>query len=207
MNFRNVSLTGIAGALLCAASAYAQPAMPPMVQVNPAPGCSATPAQIEANKKVAMSFFTTRGPDRVALIDPSYKQHNPVFVKRAAENKVSDYEEFKSAFMNPPGGQGGPGQGQGGQGGQGQGQRRQRPAGAAPPSMFEVVTAECDIVTIIHKMPMEDADGKPFEFFTFDTFRVKNGKLAEHWDGSMLPQRRMQGQGPGQGPGQAQPKQ
>jgi predicted SnoaL-like aldol condensation-catalyzing enzyme len=193
MNFRYTTLTGFAGALLCAAAAYAQPAM---TQVNPAPGCSATPAQIEANKKVAMAFFTTRGADRVALIDPSYKQHNPVFVKRAAENKVSDYEEFKSAFMNPPGAKGGPGQGQG------QGQRRQA---GGPPSFFEVVTAECDIVTLIHKMNMQDADGKPFEFFTFDTFRVKDGKLTEHWDGSMLPQRRPQGQGQAQG--QAQPQQ
>lgn len=190
MDFRNVFLTGFAGALIGAVAANAQPVM---TQVNPAPGCSATAAQIEANKKVAMAFFTTRGADRVALIDPSYKQHNPVFVKRAAENKVSDYEEFKSAFLNPPNQQGG------------QGQRRQRPAGAAPPSMFEVVTAECDIVTIIHKMSMPDADGKLFEGFTFDTFRVKDGKLTEHWDGSMLPQRRMQGQGPGQG--QAPPKQ
>lgn len=53
---------------------------PPAVQANPAPGCTATAAQLEANKKVAMEFRTT-GEARVALADPTYKQHNPAFKK------------------------------------------------------------------------------------------------------------------------------
>jgi hypothetical protein len=81
---------------------------------NPTPGCKATPAELEANKKVAMEFFR-QGADRVALADPSYKQHNPAFKKRAEENKVSDYEEFKSAFS-----------------GAGRGGGRQRAPGAGP---------------------------------------------------------------------------
>lgn len=181
MNVKNVVLT--ASALLGAASVIAQ--QPATVQANPTPGCSVSPTQLEANKKVALAFFATRGLERVALADPSYKQHNPVFVQRAAENKVSDYEEFKSAFLRQPGAQG-----------QGQAQRQGQP-GRPMPQManpFEVVTAECDIVTVIHKMTMQDpaADDKTYEFFTFDTFRVKDGKLTEHWDGSMLPQRRVQ---------------
>jgi predicted SnoaL-like aldol condensation-catalyzing enzyme len=144
---------------------------PNPVQANPAPGCSVTPAQLEANKKVVLSFFVTRGADRVALADPSYKQHNPEFVKRAAENKVSDYEEFKSSFLAQP--------------------DAQARTGAMPPrgNPFEVVTAECDIVTVVHKIyrPDPTAEGKSYEFFTFDTFRVKDGKLSEHWDGSTLP--------------------
>ena len=66
---------------------------------NPAAGCTATPAQIEANKKVAMAFFRATGAERVALADPSYTQHNPAFKKRAEHNKVSDYEEFRSTFL------------------------------------------------------------------------------------------------------------
>lgn len=171
MNFSNLSLIVL---LVSAGMAQEPPA-----QANPAPGCSATPAQLEANKKVAMQFFLTRGADRVALADPSYKQHNPVFKQRAEQNKVSDYEEFKAAFLAQPQGQ------------------RQPPAGRAMPRMvnpFEVVTAECDIVTLIHKMDMPDpsAEGKFYEAFTFDTFRVKDGKLVEHWDGSMMPMRRPQ---------------
>src|SRR3954469_18373673 len=77
-------------------------------QANPTPGCTATPAQLEANRKVAMEFFRP-GADRLALADPTYKQHNPAFKKRAEDNKVSDYEEFKAAFANP--GRGGGGRG------------------------------------------------------------------------------------------------
>lgn len=61
-----------------------------------------------------------------------------------------------------------------------------RPAtGPTPPpgNPLEIVTAKCDIVTIIHKNYRQDptaVPGKFHEAFTFDTFRVKNGKLLEH---------------------------
>jgi predicted SnoaL-like aldol condensation-catalyzing enzyme len=152
---------------------------PPAQQANPSPGCLATPAQLEANKKVAMEFFRTTGEARVALADPSYKQHNPAFKKRAEDNKVSDYEEFKNAFLAQAARGQGPGAGRG------------AASGPPPPqgNPFEVVTAECDIVTVIHKVYRQDptADpGKFYEAFTFDSFRVRNGKLVEHWDGAVI---------------------
>src|SRR5437667_6614429 len=124
------------GFLVFAAPAFAQAPLPPALQANPASGCTATPAQLDATRKVAMEFFRAQGADRVALADPSYKQHNPAFKKRAEDNKVSDYEEFKAAFANPPQRGGGPGRGPG--------------AGPAPPAgnPYEVVTAECDIVSV-----------------------------------------------------------
>src|SRR5262245_14730732 len=79
--------------VLMAAPAFAQ-------QPTLAPGCTATPAQLDANKKVAMEFFRP-GADRVALADPAYKQHNPAFVKGGREAKLSDYEYFKSRFGGP----------------------------------------------------------------------------------------------------------
>src|SRR5215831_6596582 len=96
-------------ALIAAPVLGQAPSPPPAVQTNPAPGCTASAAQLEANKKVAMEFFRTTGEGRVALADPSYKQHNPAFKKRAEDNKVSDYEEFKSTFLAQAGRQGGPG--------------------------------------------------------------------------------------------------
>ena len=48
---------------------------------------------------------------------------------------------------------------------------------------------ECDIVTIIHKNYRQDPTAAPgtfYEVFTFDTFRVKNGKFTEHWDGAAI---------------------
>ncbi len=143
-------------------------------QANPTLGCTATPAQLEANKKVALAFFSSTGADRVALADPTYKQHNPAFKKRAEDNKVTDYEEFKTTFLN-----------QAGRGGRGP------PTGPRPPpgNQLEVVTAECDIVTTIHKNYRQDPTAEPgkfYEVFTFDSFRVKNGKLVEHWDGAVI---------------------
>ena len=158
-------LTGSVSVLFTGAAALAQ-------QANPTPGCSATPAQLEANKKVALEFFRP-GADRLALADPTYKQHNPAFKKRAEENKVSDYEEFKAAFSGGRGGGRGPA------------------TGPTPPpgNPLEVVTAECDIVTVVHKNFRQDPTAEPgkfYEAFTFDTFRIKDGKLVEHWDSAVI---------------------
>jgi predicted SnoaL-like aldol condensation-catalyzing enzyme len=166
-------MTGLAVA--AAAAGLAAQQAPPQA-ANPVPGCTATPAQIEANKKVAMEFFRTTGADRVALADPGYKQHNPAFKKRAEDNKVSDYEEFRNTFLA-----------QAGRGGAGRGPA----AGPQPPqgNPFEIVVAECDLVTAIHRNYRQDPTAAPgtfYEVFTFDAFRVRNGKLVEHWDGAVI---------------------
>jgi predicted SnoaL-like aldol condensation-catalyzing enzyme len=165
------------GVLLAAAPAFAQNQV-----MAPDKGCTATPAQLEANKKVAMEFFRPgiSGADRVALADPTYKQHNPAFVKGAKEAGMNDYDYFKSRFGGPAR-QGGAGQG----GGRGQGPGPQPPAG----NPLEIVMAECDLVTVIHKNYRQDPTAAPgtfYEVFTFDVFRVRNGKLTEHWDGAVI---------------------
>jgi predicted SnoaL-like aldol condensation-catalyzing enzyme len=158
---------------------------------NPAAGCTATPAQLEANKKVAIQFFLTTGADRVALADPSYKQHNPAFKKRAEDNKVSDYEEFRTTFLAQPAGRGAGGGARG--------------AAAAPPPQgnpFEILVAECDLVTAIHRNFRQDPTAAPgtfYEVFTFDTFRVRDGKLVEHWDGAVINPPAPGGASPGRG--------
>ena len=178
---RGLSLVLAVGAALVVATALAQQPPPPANAANPAPGCTATPAQLDAYKKVAMQFFRVTGDDRVALADPSYKQHNPAFKKRGEDAKISDYEEFKNSFSSAAlaARQGGPGAGRG------------QATGPQPPpgNPFEIVTAECDLVTVIHKASRQDptaAPGKFYEVFTFDTFRVRNGKLVEHWDGAVI---------------------
>src|SRR6185503_11758594 len=164
--------------VLLAAPAFAQ-------QPTLAPGCTATPAQLEANKKVAMEFFRPgiSGPDRVALADPSYKQHNPAFVKGGREAKLGDYDYFKSRFGGPARA-GGAGAGAA-PAGRGAADGPQPPQG----NPLEIVMAECDLVTIIHKNFRQDptaAAGTFYDVFTFDTFRVRNGKLVEHWDSAVI---------------------
>lgn len=140
---------------------------------NPSPGCTATPEQLAANKKVVIAFFTSSPAERIALADPSYQQHNPAFKKRAEDGHISDYEEFQRTFT------------QRGRGGRGPAANGPRPPRGNP---LEIVTAECDLVTAIHKVYRADpsAPRKFYEAFTFDTFRVKNGKLVEHWDGALI---------------------
>jgi len=171
LRFGSKLTTALALLLLPSFATMAQDLTPP-AQANPAPGCKASPAEVEANRKVAMDFFRVSGEARVALLDPAYIQHNPLLVQRAQQEHLSDYEEAKSAFLA-----------------QATGQVLGLGLGPTPPgNRFEIVTAECDLVTIIHSGFRHDPTGqsKFYEAFTFDTFRVKGGKLVEHWDGASL---------------------
>jgi predicted SnoaL-like aldol condensation-catalyzing enzyme len=48
------------------------------------------------------------------------------------------------------------------------------------------VLAECDYVSIVWKQVLRDPDtpSRTWEAFTFDTVRIRDGQLAEHWDSS-----------------------
>jgi predicted SnoaL-like aldol condensation-catalyzing enzyme len=160
------------GVMLVLASISTAEDLTPTAQANPTPGCSASRAQLNANRKAVLDFFRSSGEARVALLDRSYKQHNPVAVRRAQHENLTDYEEAKKSFLE-----------------QAHGTVQGLGIGPTPPgNRFEVVTAECDIVTVVHRSFRHDPTGesKFYQAFTFDTFRVKNGKLAEHWDGASL---------------------
>ena len=139
-----------------------------------------TNAQLEANKKLAEDFFKAgvlQHPDELAdkFLAPEYVQHNPRFVKFDEDHHLSGREGFvqaiTSGILAPP----------------------RRPDGSAPPpppartEAFAI--AEGDLVTIVWKqtLPQPGDGSKTYEAFTFDAFRVKNGKFVEHWDGAMLP--------------------
>jgi len=146
----------------------------PQVRANPDPNCRATPEQLEANKQLVMNPVGNPN-DR---IDPSYKQHNPAFIKGGREAGMTDYAYFMSRF-------GGPGRAGGGQGGRGPAAGPQPPAG----NPVEIVVAECDIVAVFHMNNRQDPTAAPgtwYQAFTFDTWRVRNGKIVEHWDSAVI---------------------
>ncbi len=50
------------------------------------------------------------------------------------------------------------------------------------------ILAECDYVGVVWKETLPDPDrpGRTWEAFTFDTFRVRNGQVVEHWDDAQI---------------------
>lgn len=170
------ALTGLATCLVAGVSAFAQQ-IPQ--QMNPTPGCTSTPAQLEATKKAALDFAFLTGEAKVAMADPSYIQHQPVQHKRAQAEGISDYEIFKRTFLAQaaaPGAGAGAGRGAAGP---------QPPAG----NRGEIMLAQCDIAVVIHKVFLQDPTAAPgtfYEAFTFDAYRVKNGKVTEHWDANTI---------------------
>jgi predicted SnoaL-like aldol condensation-catalyzing enzyme len=171
LNIKKAWFIGLAVAFLHSGLAKAQQ---PAAPANPAPGCTSTPAQLEATKKVTLDFDALTGQAKVDLADPSYKQHNPAQIKRGEEDKLNDYDEFKKTFL----GGGFPGAG-------GPANGPQPPQG----TRREIVLAQCDIVAIIHKVYRRDPTAEPgkfYESFTFDAYRVKDGKVVEHWDTALI---------------------
>lgn len=172
---KTTSLVGFALALLVTAPALAQQSG---TTANAMPACTLTPAQAAASQKVAMDFATKTGEAKVALADPSYVQHNPANHRRAEQDQLSDYDEFKKTFLA---------QAAGGRAGGGRGPA----AGPQPPpgNPMEIVVAQCDTLVIIHKVYRQDPTAEPgkfYEAFTFDAYRVKNGKVTDHWDANTI---------------------
>jgi predicted SnoaL-like aldol condensation-catalyzing enzyme len=142
------------------------------------PAWAQTAEQIEENRRVAMEFFRPgiTAQERYELVHPDYIQHNPAFKKYADERGLSYKEGFLQRMTELMAGGGG---------------------GAAdsdvppPPenNPYELVIAEGDLVTVIQKRYAQDpneAPGTYYENFWFDTFRIRDGLLYEHWDGALI---------------------
>jgi len=165
-------------------TAQTPPPPPPVDQA--AEAAKAQLAKQDANEKVVEAFFKpgVTMDERMAIMSPDYVQHNPVFVRFAEVNKIDNGRDAFKAFVEtlsklrgggpafgpPPGEHKGP----------------QPPEG----NMFYKTMADGDLVTVLHEryMPDPGMKGKFYPVYSFDTFRVQDGKLAEHWDGATIPQ-------------------
>ncbi len=117
--------------------------------------------QLQANKKLVLDFFRIvfQAENAEAARDfltEDYVQHNPLI----AGGRQGFIAYFKKAFNQPK---------------------------AVEPTLKEqpaAMIAEGDLVTVVWRLmlPEPKDKSKSYETFAFDLFRVKNGKLVEHWD-------------------------
>jgi predicted SnoaL-like aldol condensation-catalyzing enzyme len=138
------------------------------------PAAAETP-QEQANKKVVLAFFdalnagdaagtTARDIPIIAekYLDPGYTQHSEQFKKLPGPG--TDRDKLIRMFQNMP----------------------PRPAGAGagtmPPQKRVAVMAEGDLVMMLVERDMVDPAGVTHPKYIFNMFRVKNGKLTEHWE-------------------------
>lgn len=155
----------------------ATPAAAPSGVKVPAAGCTATPAQLEANKKAAAQFWRDgiTSPERIALVDQGYVQHNPFIRRFARMFNVTDHAAL--TFFATRGGTQAPLQPIKTANGQ-----------TLTPMRVARSIAACDVVMQVHRFYAQTPpnSGNWVEQLGWDVFRVRDGKLVEHWDGSSL---------------------
>jgi predicted SnoaL-like aldol condensation-catalyzing enzyme len=172
----------LVAALLLVACGGGEPADETAPAADPAAdeAAAAEQARLEENKRIASEFFRPgiTAEERLVLLHPDYIQHNPVFRKFADENGLSYYDGFAQMFAARGGGAGRAGGG---------------PAAAAPQpppgNNLYLVLAEDDLVFIMRQSFRQDPSEQPgtfYEAFAWDTFRIRDGLLYEHWDGATI---------------------
>ena len=125
-----------------------------------ATGSRSADPQLEANKKLVLDFFrvvfeaenTDAAKD---YLTEGYIQHNP----KVPTGRQGFIDYFKPKFKPKPV----------------QSELKEPP---------DVVTAEADLVTVMWKIktPEPVDKSKTYDKYWFDMFRIKDGKITEHWD-------------------------
>jgi predicted SnoaL-like aldol condensation-catalyzing enzyme len=114
------------------------------------------------NRQLVMDFykyvFGARNPEAVKdFVTEDYRQHSPHLPSGRAGLEAFVREIFRD---QPPG----------------------EPVPQPPPALL---VAEGDMVVIAGNLPQPEPDDptRTYPFFVFDAYRVRDGKLAEHWSG------------------------
>jgi predicted SnoaL-like aldol condensation-catalyzing enzyme len=160
-----------------AASLPAAPAAPspapssvvPSVIPEPRDGCSAAETQLEAGRQAVLSFFdgpvtTATVRQRAALLAEEFVPHDPNFVRFNERTNVRGRTGFVRAIEDG---------------------LAAAPAGTRT---RDLLIAECDYVSVVWKQVLPDPEepGRTWEAFTFDTVRIRDGRIAEHWNSAGL---------------------
>ena len=159
--------------------------------VTAASSAAAETPQEQANKEVVLGFFDalnagdaagTTGRDIPLIaekfLDPGYTQHSEQL--KNLPGPGTDRDKLIRMFQSMP----------------------PRPPGAGPAAMGPqkrvAVMAEGDLVMMLVERDMVDPAGATHPNYIFNMFRVKKGKLTEHWEVA-------DGMGPPPGAGGPQP--
>jgi predicted SnoaL-like aldol condensation-catalyzing enzyme len=146
--------------------------------------------------------YTPQEEANIKLVRDFYNSLEAPRVEGAARGNISDYiaaDYIQHSTVNGPGGPGGQRRGAGAPpsaGGPPSGGAPPNaggppgagapPRGAGPsrmgPSTLLSITADGDKVIQVTSRNITDSSGKVNETFIFNMFRVKDGKLVEHWD-------------------------
>jgi predicted SnoaL-like aldol condensation-catalyzing enzyme len=138
-------------------------AMPVIAQQSPEEA-----ARLEANKQLVLKFFATPvGEERRKMLTDDYIQHNPRFVELTGMHGSQAWLDALNMAR---------------------GKIRVTDPDFNLRSTPVILMAEGDLVTAIYKavLPNPDDPSKTYEAFNFETLRIRDGKLAEHWDALKL---------------------
>ncbi len=119
---------------------------------------------VALNKKIVTDFyrlvFEPRNPDLIEqYVAPDFVEHNPLI-----EGGRDGLVKFIKTLPRPS----------------------SDDIGSEMKNPPAYTIAEGDLVTFIFKERVSDPKDKTktYDRFTFDMFRIKNGKIVEHWDGA-----------------------
>jgi predicted SnoaL-like aldol condensation-catalyzing enzyme len=150
-----------------------RPAIPIEATTPRSSATNSEPATLEANKKLFARFIDphTDPGDRAEMLADGYIEHNPRFLAIETTTGKKGREAWLAAI-----------------GAVGDARRLMDSDFASSDAALAVLMAEGDYVCAILKAIRPDPDdpAKTYEAFTFQAARVKDGKLAEHWDGVKL---------------------
>lgn len=127
-------------------------------------------AELDANKQILLDFFSSSGPRQARadrFMTEDYIQHNPRLLRMDDFTGASGRQAWVEGFAEAE-------------------RRGIRivDLGGIPLRDPVLIMAEDDLVTAIYRGEMTDPDDpdRTYEAFAFETVRIRDGMMAEHWD-------------------------